>query len=84
MKITSGTSKLTGKMVYLVQSATDGDLWHIVQRTVNGFVCDCKSFKYGRKGHCKHTNAVKMEICEAMAYLGAKWMPPMKEARKVA
>lgn len=82
MKISSATRRDNGKMVYLVQSEKDCNHWHIVWREPDGFHCSCSSFKYGRKGHCKHTNAVKMEIWMAMDEIGAKWMPPMKVERQ--
>ena len=82
MRISSATRRDNGKMVYLVQSEKDCNHWHIVWREPDGFHCSCCSFKYGRKGHCKHTNAVKMEIWMAMDEIGAKWMPPMKVERQ--
>lgn len=88
MKITQATRRDTGKMVYLVQSQSDANHWHIVHRTMNGFECSCKDFTY-RKSHrtsrrdCKHIYAVKMEILDAMNELGAKFLPPMKKEQPI-
>jgi hypothetical protein len=84
MHILNGTCKDTGKLVYVVSSNSEPNKYYPVWREADGFHCTCKSFKLGRKASCIHTNAVKIEICDAMEYIGAKWLPPCKSARKPA
>lgn len=35
---------------------------HKIERRGDEYRCSCQSFKFGKKGYCKHTIAVKKEL----------------------